>query len=206
MNDGTGIVRTGRKFEQVVEGAREVFMAEGFERASVDEIARVASVSKATLYSYFPDKSLMFTEVVRMEIQRMADEAAAFVTTETHVREVLLFAAYQIISYLQRPFMSQFFRICLAEQARFPHLAREFIAVAHASGRSRLEAYLQIAVTRGELKIDDIDIATGQFAEMCKVNIWTRILFGVQTEFSQEEIDRVAQSAVETFMARYGVK
>jgi hypothetical protein len=30
------IVRTGRKFDQVLSGARKVFMADGFEGASVD--------------------------------------------------------------------------------------------------------------------------------------------------------------------------
>ncbi|MEM8656124.1 MAG: TetR family transcriptional regulator, partial [Pseudomonadota bacterium] len=37
--------RKGRKFDQVLEGAREVFMADGFEGASVDDIARAAGVS-----------------------------------------------------------------------------------------------------------------------------------------------------------------
>ena len=45
-------VRKGRKFDQVLAGARDVFMADGFEGASVDAIARAAGVSKATLYSY----------------------------------------------------------------------------------------------------------------------------------------------------------
>ena len=42
-------VRKGRKFEQVLEGALRVFLRDGFEGASVDEIARAAGVSKATL-------------------------------------------------------------------------------------------------------------------------------------------------------------
>ena len=45
-------VRRGRKFEQVLEGATQVFLQHGFEGASVDDIAREAGVSKATLYSY----------------------------------------------------------------------------------------------------------------------------------------------------------
>ena len=65
MGDTATVVRTGRKFDQVLAGAREVFMADGFEGASVDDIARAAGVSKATLYSYFPDKKLLFMEVAR---------------------------------------------------------------------------------------------------------------------------------------------
>ena len=42
-------IKKGRKFDQVLEGAREVFMRDGFEGANVDDIARSAGVSKATL-------------------------------------------------------------------------------------------------------------------------------------------------------------
>jgi len=38
-------VRRGRKFDQVLEGARKIFMRDGFERASVDDIAREAGVT-----------------------------------------------------------------------------------------------------------------------------------------------------------------
>ncbi|MDB2578840.1 TetR/AcrR family transcriptional regulator, partial [Tateyamaria sp.] len=50
MNDAAPIVRKGRKFGQVLEGARQVFMTDGFEGANVDDIAKQAGVSKATLY------------------------------------------------------------------------------------------------------------------------------------------------------------
>ena len=68
-------IRKGRKFDQVLEGARAIFMRDGFEGASVDDIAREAGVSKATLYSYFPDKRLLFMEVAKAECNRQADEA-----------------------------------------------------------------------------------------------------------------------------------
>ena len=37
-------IHRGRKYDQVLAGARQVFLADGFEGASVDEIARVAEV------------------------------------------------------------------------------------------------------------------------------------------------------------------
>ena len=65
-------VTRGRKFLQVLEGARTIFLRDGFEGAAVDDIAREAGVSKATLYSYFPDKRIMFMEVFRSELTRKA--------------------------------------------------------------------------------------------------------------------------------------
>jgi len=68
-------IKKGRKFDQVLDGARQIFMRDGFEGASVDDIARAAGVSKATLYSYFPDKRLLFSEVARLECNRQAEAA-----------------------------------------------------------------------------------------------------------------------------------
>ena len=65
--------------------------------------------------------------------------------------------------------------------------------------------YLEKAVAKGELVIEDVTIAAEQFAELCKVRLWLRAAFGIQEEFSQAEIDEVALQAVDMFMARYGV-
>ena len=77
MNAPQPVIKQGRKWSQVLDGARTVFMRDGFEGASVDDIVREAGVSKATLYSYFPDKRHLFTEVARIECERMADETLA---------------------------------------------------------------------------------------------------------------------------------
>ena len=43
----------GAKRRQVMEGARTIFLSEGFDGASMNDIARAAGVSKGTLYVYF---------------------------------------------------------------------------------------------------------------------------------------------------------
>src|ERR1043165_9423332 len=52
------------KRRQILDGAHKVFMDLGFDGASMGEIARVAGVSKGTLYVYFTDKSQLFGAVV----------------------------------------------------------------------------------------------------------------------------------------------
>ncbi|MDO6523978.1 helix-turn-helix domain-containing protein, partial [Shimia thalassica] len=47
MNTHNLVMRRGRKFDQVIDGARDVFLRDGFEGASVVDIARAAGVSKA---------------------------------------------------------------------------------------------------------------------------------------------------------------
>lgn len=204
MTQAATILRTGRKFDQVLRGAREVFMADGFEGASVDEIARVAGVSKATLYSYFPDKRLLFMEVAQTECTLMSEKIMSMIDESLPVRDVLMLTAVQVITFLTSEFAQQVFRICVAERDRFPELGRAFYAAGPENGRERISEYLDKAVAAGELKIDNIPMAAEQFSELCKVKLWTRAVFGIQNQFTEAEIRDVAGHAVDMFLARYG--
>ncbi|PCJ06456.1 MAG: TetR family transcriptional regulator [Rhodobacteraceae bacterium] len=204
MNQPASILRTGRKFDQVLEGARDVFMADGFEGASVDDIARAAGVSKATLYSYFPDKRLLFMEVARHECARQAGDAVDLVEACCTPQQVLQVAARHILSVILSDFGQKMFRICVAEADRFPDLGRQFYESGPMVVRARVKEYLELATGRGELKIEDFDLAADQLAELCKADLFPRLVFNIDTEFTEAERERVITGAVETFLARYG--
>ena len=51
MNAQTPTPKKGRKVDQVLRGARDIFLAQGFTNANMDAIAKLAQVSKATVYS-----------------------------------------------------------------------------------------------------------------------------------------------------------
>ncbi len=72
--------------------------------------------------------------------------------------------------------------------------------------REILAGYLQEAVQRGELAIDDIEFAAEQFAQLCHTRLHDRLMFGVEKQFDKAEIDRTVNGAVEMFLARYAVK
>ncbi len=206
MADGSDQRKRGRKFDQVRDGAREVFLSAGFEGANVDDIARVAGVSKATIYSYFPDKRLMFMEVVRSECQRQSDSAIAAIDMGAPVRDLLVFAARTMLAFMTSDFGQRIFRICVAESERFPELAQNFYDSGPALVRSRLTEFFAEAVARGDLVIDDLDLAADQFHALCKADIFDRMVFARAQTFTPAEISRVAEGAVETFLARYGAR
>ncbi|OCX65947.1 TetR family transcriptional regulator [Thioclava sp. SK-1] len=200
-------IRKGRKFEQVLEGARTIFMRDGFEGASVDDIAREAKVSKATLYSYVPDKRLLFLQVATGECARQADEAMAEISKSTAPPEqVLRYAAEQITGYLSSSFGLDMFRICVAEAARFPSLGHDFYNSGPAMARDRLAEYLRQATARGEFRIEDFEFAAEQFCELCKAGLHVRLLCGMPPCCSHTQIERTITGAVDMFMARYGAK
>ncbi|MCZ4352601.1 TetR/AcrR family transcriptional regulator [Roseovarius aestuarii] len=196
-------IKKGRKFEQVLQGARDVFMRDGFEGASVDEIARAAGVSKATLYSYFPDKRLLFSEVARVECNRQASEALAVIDINAPVEAALHSAADRLVRFFLSDFGQQVYRIGIAESYRFPDLGARFYASGPALLRERLGSVLKVYVARGDLVIDDLDVATSQFGDLCKGDMFVRRLCGVCEGVQEADIARAVDAVVTMFLARY---
>ncbi|UXX84870.1 TetR/AcrR family transcriptional regulator [Roseovarius pelagicus] len=205
MPTASAEIKKGRKFAQVLDGARDVFMRDGFEGASVDDIAREAGVSKATLYSYFPDKRLLFSEVARVECNRQAEAAMDVIDVNAPVEVALHEAADRIVRFFLTKFGQQVFRICVAESFRFPELGKRFYESGPALVRSRLSDVLQIYVDRGTLQIEDMEMAANQFGELCKCDLFTRQLCGVESDFDDARITHVVDEVVKMFLARYGV-
>ncbi len=196
----------GRKCEQVLAGARQVFMREGFQCASVDEIARAAGVSKATLYNYFPEKRDLFAAVIMAECARQADGIEAISSTDAPVEEVLYSAAIRFVTFKTSHLGQQIFRICVAEADRFPELAQVFYETGPDLIRSRLIEFFKDRIAKGELVIDDLDLAAHQFAELCKARLFYKRVFGMNDVPAIGEIAVIAEEAVRTFLARYGTK
>lgn len=207
MNAPDDTPRQGRKIEQVLQGARAVFMRDGFEGASVDAIAKEAGVSKATLYSYFADKRVLFMEVGRLECSRQAGMGFDEIDPEAPVGEVLGEMGRRILEFMTSDMGQRIFRICVAESERFPELGKRFWDSGPMVMRGHMIAFLQSAVERGELReIEDPGFAADQFVELCKVDAFPRMVFGTGGPPTPAERARVVAEAVEMFLARYGAR
>jgi len=60
------------------------------------------------------------------------------------------------------------------------------------------------AVKRGELRIDNVRLAAQQFDTLMKADVFVKMVFNVIETPDPEDMDRVIEGAVDTFLARYG--
>ena len=201
----TELVRKGRKVEQVLKGAHEVFMAQGYEGANVDAIAKAAGVSKATLYSYFEDKRALFAAVAQAACEEQTRLALDFADGEGTFAERLYRGCSCFMKFMYSPFGVQMFRTVIAESARFPEFGRQFWATGPAMAHAEMVSLFKEAVAHGDLKpIEDYQLAAETLTELCKVYIHPRMLLGVVDTVDESDIERIAHNAVDTFMARFG--
>jgi len=198
-------VRRGRKFDQVLEGARTIFLRDGFDGASVDDIAREAGVSKATLYAYFPDKQVLFREICAQECLLQVDDVEAKIDPSMTVEAMLTLAGERIAGFMMSDFGQNAFRLISGEGARFPELARDFYRNGPGLIHDRLVHHLHHLVQNGALQVDDLDLAAEQFIQLCKASLWEKLLFRMDHQVTEDRVRRSVRGAVEMFMARYAV-
>lgn len=206
MSDTHPAIKKGRKFDQVVEGARTVFLRDGFEGASVDDIAREAGVSKATLYSYFPDKRVLFLEIAAQETKRQADAFEERMDENLSPEALLPNVGRKILDFILSDFGQAVFRIAVSESDRFPELGRKYYESGPALVAKRLSQYLASCTARGELEIDDIELAAEQFGELCKARLQSKRLFQACCDIDDSEKQKVIDGAVHMFLCCYGVR
>lgn len=201
--DDAGSDRSGRKRCQIIAGATEVFLASGFEGASVDDIARTAGVSKATLYRYFPDKSALFAAVLSQECAEHARHLPEITRGDRPLDALLFDLAKGYIAFVVKPYAQRIYRIAVAESERFPHIGQSFYASGHDRNRRRLAPILAAAAARGELTVPDPDLAAHVFFQICSAEVMHKGLFSIPQDTSEAALNARARSAAETFLAAY---
>ncbi len=192
------------KCQQILDGARRVFLEAGFEGASVDEIARAAGVSKGTMYNYFPDKRALFVAMIRQVCA--ANARKLFVierSTPEDVAASLRRFARTFVPFILSPFAQQVYRTAVGESQRFPELGRVFYEAGPALGIRRVAAYLSEVAEAGLLAITDPELAAHQLMELTKAPLFHRVVFGLDTPPTAAEITAAADAAVDTFLRAY---
>jgi AcrR family transcriptional regulator len=191
------------KRRQIIEGARQVFLAQGFDGASMGEIARTAGVSKGTLYVYFASKEDLFQVVAYDECLAQAEQVFTLDPDDHDVATVLTRLGTAFVKFLCRPERMAPFRTIMSISERMPDVGRRFYETGPATGIGRVAAYLQAQVAAGVLDVEDTDVAAAQFLESCTATIAKPILFGFGAAPTKERLQHVVGIAVRTFLAAY---
>lgn len=200
--------RSARKRRAIVEAAAGLFLAQGYQGTSMDEIAALAAVSKQTVYKNFSDKEQLFSDIVLGAAAR-ADEfiqALPRVLADTDdLRAGLQALARQYLATVMQPRLLQMRRLIISEAGRFPDLARAYYQRVPERVMGALASELGELAGRGLLRVDDPLLAASHLAFLILGLPLDRAMFlGASHELSAAELDRRADDAVDVFLAAYG--
>jgi len=191
------------KRRQIVDGARSVFLAQGFDAASMSDIARAAGVSKGTLYVYFKNKEQLFGAIVEQECLAHAEGVFDLDPNDHDVEAVLTRLGTAYVDFLCRPDKASALRTVIAIADRMPEIGQVFYETGPAFGIARLAAYLQAQAAAGVLAVDDCEIAAAQFMDACQSTLFKPVLFNFAAAPTAKQIKRVVRIATDAFLKAY---
>ena len=191
------------KRRQIMDGARAVFLAQGFDAASMGEIARAAGVSKGTLYVYFENKEQLFEAIVHEQCHAQAEGLFNLDATNPDVEAALTRLGIDFVHFLCQPGKASPLRTVIAIADRKPEIGKKFYETGPARGIGMLASYIKTQVEAGTLVVDDCEVAAAQFLDSCQSTLFKPVLFNFAPPPPRERIEHVVKIAVRTFMAAY---
>jgi TetR/AcrR family transcriptional repressor of mexJK operon len=202
------VTQSVRKKQAITEAATALFLAQGFQSTSMDEIAAMAKVSKQTVYKHFTDKQRLLRDIVLSITGRAGTIARTLGATFDSIGDVetgLPDVAQRYALAVLHPDVLRLRRLVVCEAARFPDLAQTYYERAPQVGLESVEAGLGSLVERGLLRIEDLGTAANQFAYLILGPLIDKALFQPEEAITEKEIVHWAKAGATAFVKAYGV-
>jgi AcrR family transcriptional regulator len=197
------------KRQQIIEGARRVFIEMGFDAASMNDITREAGVSKGTIYVYFANKEELFEALIEEERHRIFNDLYdALERDMANMREALIRYGIALATKITSDKVTRAQRTVIGICERIPELGARFYERGPKIGHEKLMDFLEKAVAKGELRaIDNVELAAYQLTDLCLSGYYRQRLFGYRPDAPHpDEIRATVTAGVDVFLRAYSTK
>lgn len=143
---------TSKKRAEILDAASQVFVATGYDNASMDRIAEVAGASKRTVYNHFTSKDLLFRAVVGRFLRQSHELKQIQYDPRKSLSAQLGRFADSIIDITRRDEWLGLVKVMTSLTVVQPDLVASTMASVH-DERDSLEAWLEAATTDGRLRV-----------------------------------------------------
>jgi TetR/AcrR family transcriptional regulator, mexJK operon transcriptional repressor len=183
---------------KVREAAVEAFLAFGYAGTSMDAIARAAGITRKTLYARYADKHAVFVDVIPWALARVADDGSFSVTDTDDIEADLIAFGRLAINRATHPQNVRLKRVAMTEAGQFPEFAVSADSMMWAERQRALIELLRRHEAKGQLQLDDIELAAEHFLALVE-SVPARLAdFGIFRTTRQE--NRHLRNAVRLFL------
>jgi AcrR family transcriptional regulator len=202
-SEATDEAGENRKYRLILETARELILQLGFDAASMDRIARGAGVSKATLYVHFASKDDLLIQLVddacgKLGPQVLWQAQDGPIDLEPALRRI---ARSYTAFFLDRRGLG-LHRLVMMNAGRFPKIAETFLRAGPGRCEDEMAVFLEAAVARGLLRIQNIRLAAVQFLNLVQGRLQLRWELSLGPP-DDAEYEALIEGGVRVFLAAY---
>lgn len=162
---------------EVIEAARDLFIARGYAATKLEDVAKKAGVSVGLPYLYFENKEGLFKAVVRESILPQFQMGEEMLNAYTGSSEEFLRILAQKFWEMEQSPNAGLTKLVIAEANNFPDLARFYMEEVVLRGRRFFARILQRGIDRGEFRPMDVEqVARVAAAPLTMLSLWNRSL------------------------------
>ncbi|WP_337269617.1 TetR/AcrR family transcriptional regulator [Oryzifoliimicrobium ureilyticus] len=202
--------KEGEVEERILEAALHIFIARGYEGASIDEIAELAKAGKPSIYARFTNKETLFREVV-LRWARRSDDMVGSVTSGTIV-ERFQSAGILIVQRAIRTETIGLIRSVIGEATRHPDLATTIHYAMRAHGKAIAIELLAELAGAEELKSlpafapENLQRTTTYFIDLVLLPMIISSLFHADLSPVKAQMEDHAREAASFFLSGCGYR
>lgn len=182
--------------------ARRMFAEFGVASTNMDELAKAAGVSKATIYNHFEGKQALFDAILEDLLQQLPAPADLIARAPATLRERLTVTAHAASALATSPVVRDIQRMLALPLDGVAGDRASFWRKFAAPFQRELARLLDDEVRAGRLSISDTRMASSQFFSLVASEPFIRTLAGAVPDASSSSMSHV-EAAVSTFLRAY---
>ncbi len=190
----------------VLEAAKRMFVAHGFDGVSMDQIAAEAGVSKLTVYSHFGDKESLFAEAVRAHCEQGMPSSLFECDPGMPMRACLQAIGKAFYAMVMTPEAIAGHRILCSPQVACSSMPNVFWEAGPQRVQQAFCALLERRMAAGELRIDEPARAASQFFTLLKGEPHAQAVFGYSCSARRDTPEQHVDAVVDLFLRAYGAQ
>jgi AcrR family transcriptional regulator len=179
-----------------LQAAREVFLEQGYEEASVNDVVRRAGGSLATLYAQFGNKEGLFLAVAQDQNDRFVRALTPDCVDHLPLERGLEVIGQRFLQALLARENLAFFRIIVGEGRKFPQLLQRYMS----TGTDKVRTVVADCLRAHGKQIADPDGAAPYFLELIRSKHHYRAMSDENYRLSDAEIEHYVAHAVRFFL------
>jgi AcrR family transcriptional regulator len=191
------------KAASILVAAERAFLAAGFGAVSMDQIAREAGASKATVYAHFAGKEELFGAVIAHVSARHFHDFSVEALDPVDIEASLRVLVTRFLDLVLSPEAIAVNRIIIGEVARFPALGDVFWAAGPERTRAQIEVFLRRADKAGTLAAPNACLAAEQLVALARGEIHFRSLLRLGEPADAAAVQTAADNTVATFLRAF---
>lgn len=190
------------KRKQILDAATTLFTENGYVETSMDNIAKLANVSKQTVYSHFGKKEELFSAAIEQKC--IAYDLSQMVFSEgDDLAEFLLELATRFFNLISSKEAMAVHKICAYESDSYPELSELFYRAGPEPLVKEVTELFAHLGHIGVLSIPQPRMAAVQFLSIMRGEAWLRLEFNLKEQLTSSEIQDYLKHSVAFFIKGY---